>query len=500
MRSFVNDAYSSFSIEQKNKLSLNNYTGLFQECVFTWLSLCECKYGSWINNIIREDNRECMIELSEGSKYSSAVVILFKLVYSLSDLWKELDWPKLSDCPFSFKLARIVCDCVVSYAVQLKLETEAKNFYAADGFDVEKKLCVVFNNIEEIKNRLNEMKPEFLDSINVREIFTAAQYHISEILVNCIRNFIFKITPIITGMASNECKALLASEKLKKRSVSDEKISDYIKRNLDKLNICTFESIRNTFICHLWDVITRSVSIFLDTIHNTSHFNIFESYIECLFKFVRNIDHEHSTTSRFEFAIEYKNLIEWFSLSKLSSDTLIVNYLNGVLRTAPIQDDVFGSVTVSVRIIQIDTENFCVHIDQLKAKNLDGKISAGTSDPYAVLNLFPNVNVLCVSTLKTAVQKKTLNPEWKNLGEYKIRDANIHKYNIMVQFFDWNLFAKHTILAECLIPLSFFSKSGGLHTLYLGKTLPGSNVHILKLLTCRKDCPIATDFIAKRLG
>lgn len=127
--------------------------------------------------------------------------------------------------------------------------------------------------------------------------------------------------------------------------------------------------------------------------------------------------------------------------------------------TQPDSGDIKGDVQLSLKY---NHRQELLLVKVIRARNLVPRDLNGKSDPYAVLDLVPDLNG--EGQKKTAYKSKTLNPVFNEIFSFQLDQSGIADTKLRVAIWDHDFFGEDDFNGEGVVDLSRIHLSSGTHT------------------------------------
>jgi len=414
------------------------------------------------------------------------------LVQHVLDFWSRLQWPDPVDTyTISFRIIDDVINSAEYYAKQVHGKLNSVGFFDLEGqFDVTEELCIALNNLQHVK-AFGEDLPRRMDiktmaeAVDSTDIGCTASEVIQKVhaLINSSMVGLRKAVNIVTDKVGEKmrpdilryCREFTKTIKEKngkkdlKKSLESKEARLIASQAVKPLMIYLQENIINL---HNWlckpNFVRVLECLWIESLKALKKVSVVDSFEEkpIFFKQCRYVmsqqfmdfffaDGAGISLERMIEMDEYQMLNIELKLRGLKTINLIRMFYCKMLEDQEKmkQNPIFGTLEVSAFYNQTKQE---IEISILRAQNLLALDLNGSSDPFVRIKLVPEALFPNKDELKTAVQKKNLNPIFED-EPFKISVPLKHCLleGSMIQFcvYDHDIFGRNDLEGETFLPL-----------------------------------------------
>ncbi|KAL0270000.1 UNVERIFIED_CONTAM: hypothetical protein PYX00_007554 [Menopon gallinae] len=510
---------TGLSINGTNTYDIGKFHLWFHRGVAQWLDIASYKAMQRIEKAADLDNLK---PVDASVKYSSSAVDTLAIFYQIKIFWKQLAWPDVEGSyTFVAKIIDDICRCCGYYADLMteKVEGlgESQNTVYEQKFQVTPEWCLAINNIDYVRNSIRT----FIHELGMEDIIKAladfqsptAANHCKNTLINIIESAIETVGNKILELQDTVVNKMMPSinrflvegaEVMSRECNSIDRLMQYLDENLmtlhEQLNEDNFKGILNIICEKIADLLKELVESSLEKRRPPSFFSKLHETVQILKEFFKKGDDccsggktEDACLKKIENLLELHGLETWelihqFNLERLKEQN-------------ELEDADLGMLTIRAQFMES-----VLKIEVMNARNLKGKDSNGSCDPYVKVVLLPEEKFASVPKPKTRTHKKTAFPLFDELFTLQLTDEQMSITDGLVHFiikdqdFLGNDFLGESYLDFNSIPKTDYSVNiSSLPQMHLKLHRPTNfNSCAYKAIEHRQGDKLAKDFIKKQ--
>ncbi|CAH1800525.1 unnamed protein product, partial [Owenia fusiformis] len=408
------------------RLSLAKFHSWFTESLVFWLSTFKTEAVRRMEKALEIDRD--VVQVTSLVKYSNSSVDVLSSFAKITSEWKAIDFPDPDNQVMGVtKITDTICDGARLYADKIGCILERNGYYTMNEksqatFDVTDQLCITLNNIEHVRQYIDEL-PNLLEWEKV--VAAMSTKHEDEAVGEQSMRTLAKLQNTAHDDVKMKSSVLLQKitdrmsvdirkytllftrgQPLKKSSI--DPILDYLESNLhilyEKLMCCYYPKMLE----HLWNVVLTAVH---DTLQNGRRP---EYYVEIENKMVM-LKAYFCRASCIDISMStylYDNLDHRLNLNSKSSEELEQEYWAKICDSMSTPLDYLGHLAVKIGYKKETDTSISLYVKVMNAKSLPGLNRAGLSDPFVTVDLCPKTKFPHCKQERTKTVEKNLNPEF----------------------------------------------------------------------------------------
>lgn len=498
------------------QLVISNFHTWFRPALPCWLQKAYTTAQERVQRAIHMDQLKPVAELR---KHSSSTVDLSTCYTQIVKTWQQLDWP---DPEESFmiivKFTEDMCRIAITYCTLIQKRAEELAVQGDEG-DAADKLCVVVNNIEQLRLVVLAL-PKQLDwkglEQRVSEVIRPEQFqntlhHQLEGAVACLDH---EIHDVVQALA--------------------RKLDDGIDKHIKSLSTCSDSRDPEDCIAPLMKFLELKLKYMNENLVKENFNSLLTLLWTNILDILSGVCRQQASSPRYyrRLQVTLKNLELCFHaegcglpMESLHTDTftalenelylivsntheLIEKYFNSrIKQQITTNTEKFGAVTVKAFYCHSEQK---LRLEILNAVNLVPLDSNGSSDPFVQLTLEPRHVFPMVEPRTTQCKKKDLHPLFDEAFEFLVTPEQCEHEGacILLTVFDYDTLGFNDLEGEVFISMKDLPGLKGEdqtdNTFQVSQTrLPlihpqPTGDHILRLLELRKSDKEAQTFVKLR--
>ncbi|KAL3858511.1 hypothetical protein ACJMK2_013096 [Sinanodonta woodiana] len=403
------------------RLSISSYQSWFNEALIFWLQTFRSEMVSRMEKALVIDKD--VIVATSLVKYSNSSVDVLSCFAKVIEEWQKIDFGD-PDCAQMgvTKVTDLICDGVRLYADKIHHILEKNGYY--DGhraeFDVTERLCITINNIEHVRQYLEEL-PKLLcwDSVNVimsttyesdkvgDQVLTVLQRLISTTNMEIHMKCRLLTQQIVEKMRVEMDKCIeIFTQKSPEKASSVDRLIGYLISNIKTLKEQLMQGIYPLIIEQLWKTTLVSLDEQLMIGQQPDYYTQMQQHLRALMAyFMRSGLCDDQINS-----IENCKVKERLDLNCMKSEDLMLKYFSNLAVKMTTPTEYYGHLAIKAAYMEETRGNVTIFIKVVQGLDLPGLDRSGLSDPYVIISLQPHVIFNTSKPQQTHVVEKTCNP------------------------------------------------------------------------------------------
>ncbi|XP_067650559.1 protein unc-13 homolog D-like [Haliotis asinina] len=403
------------------RLLVNQYQRWFQESLVFWLQTFKTECMTRMEKALEIDKDVVLV--TSLVKFSNSSVDVLSCFAKITEEWREIDFKDPDSAVMGVtKITDLICDGARLYADKIHTILERNCYYdqQEEKFDVNDRLCITLNNIEHVRQYLNQL-PELLEWEEVGQSLSARHEDakIGKQSLTTLRRLTctanqdilmkssFLLREIAVKMKTNVQKymEIFIVRSPAKASAVDKTIG-YLSTNLQTLDDRLMTSIYPKMIEELWEVVLQIFYEHMQIGQKPDYYGHMKRHLSALTSFFLSCGLEEKLA---QGASEVQ-LRDRINLNCMQSGALMQEYFKCLGHGMSTPPEYLGHLAVKAAYVEETKGMVTIAVKVMRASDLPGLDNSGLSDPYVVLNLQPPNLFLNVKSSRTRVVEKTLNP------------------------------------------------------------------------------------------
>ncbi|XP_015674548.1 protein unc-13 homolog D [Protobothrops mucrosquamatus] len=506
-----------FVCSRDTPLALTGFHLWFKEAIPLWL---QKTYTIALERTQRAIQVDQLTPLGDLNKHSTSIVDLSTCYAQMVKTWQQLDWPDPEEAfMIMVKFVEDTCKLALMYCQMIKGRAEALSSNQSDAGQAANRLCVVVNNIEQLRMMIlklpNQLNWACLEQ-NAGPVITPEQiqhtlHHQLQASISCLNNEIRRV--VQTLGIKMDARIAQHIQELSVCSDADNPedcitpLMRFLEYELQYLNMNLVQENFNSLLELLWN---HTLDLLKDaTKHQVGKLDYFRKFqfalqsLElCFYGEGCGLSKEALHTPAF-IALEKE-----LDLCSSTSRKLIEKYFSArIQQQEEATPEKYGAVTIKAFYRHSEQK---LYVEVLNAVNLLPMDSNGLSDPFIQLTLEPHHEFPEIATRTTECIKNNLHPLFDEDFEFLVPPEKCQQDGacLLLTVFDYDTLGKNDLEGEAFLPLC---RVLGLNEpeesinpsrvpqIRLSLTHPGTAGNdILKLLGTRKGDKEAQAFVKLR--
>ncbi|XP_076453401.1 protein unc-13 homolog D-like isoform X2 [Babylonia areolata] len=470
LRSYLHTVRHNLSERDMFRLTMGRYQDWFQESLVFWLQTFRTECLARMEKALEIDTD--LVVATSLVKFSNSSVDVLSCFAKITEEWRAIDFEDADSAVMGVtKITDLICDGARLYADKVHTILEGNCYYDADQthFDVTERLCITLNNIEHVRQYLNEL-PSLLDWKAVvrrladrhesRRVGKAAIATLRRLVGSAHADILLKSSLLLREIAER-MKVELQQSMVEflvtrpERFNSTDRCVGYLDNNLRTLHGRLTCSIYPCMLRELWDVVLTVFSSTLLTGKRPEYYEHMKSHLRCLASFFTScgLDEEGETNP---LLTELRARID---LNSLPSDRLMLDYYACLTSSVATPVDYLGHLAVKTAYVQETRGNVTLYVKVIRGSDLPGMDRSGLSDPYVTITLHPRCLFNQHKPQRTRVMGQTLQPVFNTTFQF----PNVAQQYVQMRgavmaltVYDHDRLKWDDLAGEVLLPLSSF--------------------------------------------
>ncbi|KAL8571486.1 hypothetical protein ACOMHN_001248 [Nucella lapillus] len=409
-------------------------------------------------------------------KFSNSSVDVLSSFAKITEEWAAIAFEDADSAVMGVtKITDLICDGARLYADKVHSMLERNCYYDPDQthFDVTERLCITLNNIEHVRQYLNEL-PGLLawDGVAGRmarrhesqRVGQAASATLQRLVCSAHADILLKSSLLLREIADKMRVELQRSmqEFLVKRPekyTSTDRCIDYLDTNLHTLHGRLSSSIYPAMLRELWGVVLAVFASRLLSGKRPEYYEYMNTHLRSLTSFVTSCGLEEEGESN-PLLTELRSRIE---LNSLPSDRLMLEYYNSLTTSVATPLDYLGHLAIKTAYLEETRGTATLYIKVIRGCDLPGLDRSGLSDPYVTVSLHPRCIFNVHKPQKTRVMGQTLQPVFNTTFQF----PNVAREYLSTQgavavlsVYDYDRLKRDDLAGEVVLPLASFPALG----------------------------------------
>ncbi|KAK3599282.1 hypothetical protein CHS0354_028639 [Potamilus streckersoni] len=427
----------------RKNLGICQYYSWFKFAVHKWLYIAKHKAFQRIHKAVELDK---VVDVDKGVKYSTSAVDVCCCFSQITEFWKQLDWPDLVGAyPMVKKVTEDICNGAVLYADIIHEKLKQAGYYDDEGqFDVKEQLCVTINNIEQVRRSLLSL-PESLQfnqvhlALDSNNASSPIKTSLSEITKEANKEMVSKIKQVVDHVANKmrpDIKKDVFHLNWAPEAVpADDAVGDlleYLDSNFLTLNSNLLKTNFDRILESIWIEVIEEFTDVLDS-EEPKQPIFYQRMYDALGLLVEFFNaNDKGLTMQAILSPQFKELKARLNLHKLDTKSLIERFYEEKLEEQKnCTSTEFGILNIRTWY-KSDTSTLLVEV--LSAKDIIPLDANGLSDPYVVIQFYPEHCFTNVPTQQTKVVKKTLHPLFEESFEFNVSQKQCYQRGAALVF------------------------------------------------------------------
>nr|KAG5690120.1 hypothetical protein BaRGS_003443 [Batillaria attramentaria] len=453
------------------RLTIVQYQDWFQESLVFWLQMFKSECLSRIEKALEIDKD--LVVATSLVKFSNSSVDVLTCFAKITEEWRAISFQDPDSAVMGVtKITDLICDGARLYADKVHSILERNCYYDPDQrqFDVTDRLCITLNNIEHVRQYLNEL-PDLLEwnsvvqSLAVRHesarVGKQALATLGRLVASAHADILLKSSLLLREIAEKmkvELKRSMEEFLIKrpeKCSAADSAVG-YLDANLRVLHGQLSSTIYPNMIQELWDVVLQIVDTCMMTGKKPDYYEHMKKHLKCLASFFTSCGLEEEGETN-PLLTELRTRID---LNSMSSEQLMLEYFDTLATSMGTPVDYLGHLALKVAYMEETRGNVTIFLKVIRGCDLPGLDRSGLSDPYVTVSLQP-CTVFNHKPQKTKVIGQTLQPvfnttfQFPNVPkEYLTQKGTV----LLLSVFDYDRLKSDDFAGEIVIPLMNMSE------------------------------------------
>ncbi|XP_064619351.1 protein unc-13 homolog D-like isoform X2 [Lineus longissimus] len=462
------------------KLSLTKFYMWFGDALIFWLQMFRKESIRRMEKALEIDKD--VVQVTELVKFSNSSVDVLHSFSQIINEWKQIEYVSPDTNLMGVtKLTDTICDGTRIYTAKIRTILEKNGYYdrSNDQFDVTTRLCITLNNIEHVRQFLDDL-PRLLQWEDVAEQISIA--HEEE---EVGRRALITLSELVKD-ANNDVKmqsCLLLREVTSRMSVDISKYTElytqtqpekmnsidplleYFENNLGTVNKKLFDAIMVPMFEELWKTTLQCLEEKLLKGRPTEYYMCMQSRLASLKSyFIRAGVCEEALST-----LMYREIIELLQLNAMETEELVLDYYERLSSVENMMTplDYFGHIFVKLAYMEETRGDVTIYVKIISATDLPGLDLSGLSDPYVKFRLVPSLLFPFSQEQKTEVEYQTLDPEFHQTFHIpNVPKDFLKKKGSAIQFIimDHDRLTKDDFAGECFVDLSSIKSMNGFQT------------------------------------
>ncbi|XP_033123268.1 protein unc-13 homolog D-like isoform X3 [Anneissia japonica] len=458
------------NVPSSDELDIINFHDWFQNSLIFWMMTF--RYETF-NRVLKALEMDKDVKLVHAVvKYSNSAVDVQSCFAKVTEEWQNINFGCIDSRLMAItKITILVCDGAKLYADKLYGILAENGFYEGgkDGsnFDIKDKLCITLNNIEHVRAYLDNL-PSLLSW--ERNVEALAKHHGNEDAgkrtYNALQRLTNKTSEAIlmkTAQMEQQIAQRMCAEVRKsiKHLVNDPSKQDESLDAVLKYIDTNLQTMYNQLMPQIFPRITKALWIellarFVALIKNGQEISYYENLKSNLEQLESYFQHSAVILKDWQMHnLDYAYLSGELQINLQTTEQLLLKFFAILGNDMVTQKDDWGHIEVQVGMQTTDNNKAIVHVKVLNATNLPGMDADGTSDPFVLVELCPEVTFHKNKTHKTRTISSNLNPVFNEAFEFHVSMDSLALMGAVLQFtvMDHDLLWYDDFIGEVFIPL-----------------------------------------------
>ncbi|XP_070205780.1 protein unc-13 homolog D-like [Littorina saxatilis] len=410
------------------RLTIRQYQDWFHESLVFWLQTFKTECVTRMEKALEID--QDLVVATSLVKFSNSSVDVLSCFAKITEEWRTIDFQDADSAVMGVtKITDMICDGARMYADKVHSILERNCYYDPEQghFDVTDRLCITLNNIEHVRQYLNEL-PQLLDWNAVVQrlaarhesarVGRAAFSTLGRLVSSAHADILLKASILLREIADRMKVELQRSmeeflvRKPDKCSSADTCVG-YLDTNLQVLHARLSASIYPCMIRELWAVVLAIFDSNLLIGKKPEYYEHMKKHLRCLASFFSSCGLEGEGETN-PLLTELRARID---LNALPSEKLILEYFHALANSMGTPVDYLGHLAIKMAYMEETRGNVTIFLKVIRGCDLPGLDRSGLSDPYVNVSLQPRC-IFNHKPQKTKVIGQTLQPVFNTTFQF----------------------------------------------------------------------------------
>ncbi|XP_076108920.1 protein unc-13 homolog D-like isoform X1 [Mytilus galloprovincialis] len=472
VRKFYNITRDNISRRDVFRLAISNYQQWFQETLVFWIQTFRTECMTRIEKALEIDKDVVLV--TSRCKFSNSSVDVLACFAKITEEWKAIDFHDPDSSLMGVtKITDLICDGARLYVQKIQNILERNCYYDDEEktFNVTDRLCITLNNIEHVRQYLNEL-PQLLEWETVvsrissthenDRIGTQAHSTLARLLSTTNKEIIMKSSLLLTQITEKMKVDMAAymdifTRKRPEKASSVDKLIGYMSVNLKTLHDKMMTPTYYRMIEHLWPTMVTLLDQKMLSGERPEYYYQMKQHVKALISyFVRGGLLERQVNNPVFEALKTR-----LDYNTMSTEDLLLAYYDNIADDMGTPLEYFGHLALKFAYIEETRGNITIYVKVIRGCDLPGLDVTGLSDPYVILSLHPSTMFGHVKPQRTRIVEQTLNPVFNTSFQFPNvpRDyIDIQGAVVLLSVFDYDKIGNDDFAGEVLIRLSSIPK------------------------------------------
>ncbi|XP_021397370.3 protein unc-13 homolog D [Lonchura striata] len=496
-------------------LALSNFHQWFEEALPLWLQKAYSTALERAQRAIQMDQ----LKPYGYHKHSTSTVDLSTCYAQIVTTWKQLSWPDPEKAfMIMVNLLEDMCKISLMYCKLIKERAEALSLSEQDEGEAANKLCIVVNNIEQLRLQMLKL-PSQLDWAQLQQRMRGiiepqqiqnALHNQLDSTVACldheVRDVVQALATKLEKGIARHIQELASSSDTQKPEDSIIPLMKFLESELQYLNEHlvqeNFKSLLTLLWHHTLSVLSAAQGPQVPSVQHCQR-------LFCALKSLELCFHAEGCGLPLEtlHSATFRTLETHLALCSATSRKLIQKYFsNRIKQQLHTSSEKYGAVTIKALYRPSEQK---LRVEVLNATNLIPLDSNGSSDPFVQLTLEPRHEFPEVVARSTQCKRNELHPLFDEAFDFLIPSEKCRQEGacLLLTVFDYDMLGANELEGEAFLPLCHLpgldteedeADMGRVPQTRLPLTHPKPTDEILQLLESRKRDKEAQAFVKLR--
>ncbi|XP_041342599.1 protein unc-13 homolog D isoform X3 [Pyrgilauda ruficollis] len=496
-------------------LALSNFHQWFEEALPLWLQKAYTTALERAQRAIQMDQ----LKPYGYHKHSTSTVDLSTCYAQIMTTWQQLNWPDPEKAfMIMVNLLEDMCKISLMYCKLIKERAEALSLSEQNEGEAANKLCVVVNNIEQLRllmlklpSQLGwaQLEQHMRGIIDPQQIQNALHNQLDS-TVACldheVRDVVQALATKLEKGIARHIQELSSSSDTQKPEDSIIPLMKFLESELQYLNEHlvqeNFKSLLSLLWHHTLSVLSAALGPQVPLVQHCQR-------LFCALKSLELCFHAEGCGLPLEtlHSAAFRTLEAHLALCSATSRKLIQKYFsNRIQQQLDTSSEKYGAVTIKALYRPSEQK---LHVEVLNATNLIPLDSNGSSDPFVQLTLEPRHEFPEVVARTTQCKRNELHPLFDEAFDFLIPSEKCRQEGacLLLTVFDYDVLGSNDLEGEAFFPLCHLpgldteedeADMGRVPQTRLPLTHPKPTDEILQLLESRKRDKEAQAFVKLR--
>nr|XP_006821101.1 PREDICTED: BAI1-associated protein 3-like [Saccoglossus kowalevskii] len=414
-------------VKESDELDLSGHSTWFQGALIFWLQTFKWECDRRVRKALEMDPNVMLVD--SLVKFSISSVDVLTCFQKITQEWIDIDYDDPdSACVAVTKITELICDGARLYADNLHNTLHENGFYDKDSpqFDIKEKLCITLNNIDHVRQYLEQLSGllkweetvgRLVTKHSNQSAGTKTLHTLKRLVKSANSDVLNKSDLLVRKMTERMSEEMTKSmECLFHRGVvCIDPVMEYLDGKMEKLYKTLSPPIYPRVVNELWNTLLRTSGNHLEVGAPPDYYQTLDKHLGALEKFFgRDLGLSEMKVKNYQ----YHHVKNQLTLNSMSSEDLVCEYYQSMAENVSTPDAYFGHLAIKIGYMEETRGNITIFVKVVNAVDLPGLDKNGLSDPFVILELCPDTIFTHSKIQKTKVVEQNLCPKFNQVFEF----------------------------------------------------------------------------------